>query len=348
MASPDLVAIDEEHQQLESSTQKLAADLAQLHHRGQSSREFQAIEVQETHLLTSCLRDVATFVDGYTSQGLLTDMGNSLLARVGWRPGRRELVTVAIELLQSIEKRTEEYKTDVMAQSEECTDIFAKASNNKKSLESLSYILSYRDAHVAGEIDNTCERQENCSQELAEDEIRVAYHEEKHLQARKKEARWRKVRADPRFETQIVLDGQREIARLEDETARLNLSLTELLVSAQRTNKLSNLNRKLCDQSEQMIQDSKTLAMDAEHVLNSARAVLIQLSDLNELMNLLSEVNHDRLTDEKDSMKRLLLAIQASITPLTTNMKQSYLVTDGPAATITKDIEDELPWLGAL
>lgn len=70
-----------------------------------------------------------------------------------------------------------------------------------------------------------------------------------------------------------------------------------------------------------MIQECKELAAEAEHMRNSARQVLMQLSAINDQMMLLSKRRRECLREQKDRIKKTLLTIQAAIEPIFTGRR---------------------------
>ena len=113
-----------------------------------------------------------------------------------------------------------------------------------------------------------------------------------------------------------IKEAELEVQQVQEERGKINTQLAALRSTAARGSKLSSQNNDLCDLSKRMIQQCKELAAEAEHMRNSARQALMQLSAINDQMMILSKLRHGDLKEQKDHIKITLLSIQAAIEPL--------------------------------
>ena len=77
--------------------------------------------------------------------------------------------------------------------------------------------------------------------------------------------------------------AKREFERVQKEQDCLSSGLSTLRSTANHMMQLSSQNNNLYDRSRRMIEESKKLAIEAEHMRNSAREVLLLLSDCYDL-----------------------------------------------------------------
>lgn len=142
-----------------------------------------------------------------------------------------------------------------------------------------------------------------------------------------------------------IKEAELEVERVQEERDELIAQLAALSSTADRASELSFQNHDICDQSERMMQECKELAVEAEHMRNSARQVLMQLSEINNQMMLLSKTRRERLEEQKDSIKETLLSTQAAIEPLVTGRR---LADSGTVRMLTLDHgQDKTPSLDA-
>ena len=111
------------------------------------------------------------------------------------------------------------------------------------------------------------------------------------------------------------------IRRADLQVLQLNAQSDALRSTAVHASKLSTRNHDLYDQSERMMQESKELAVEAEHMRNSARQLLTLLFEVNDQVMLLPKTQRGRLEEQKDRIKRELLSIQSAIEPIATGGK---------------------------
>ena len=200
MASNDLRALEKRCQSIASTTENLANDLAQLQNQGLDMTNFQAIQSRECRLLASTLPNAAKSVQSYHPKSLLASMKTVLVAEGGWRSATfkvsneaQTFLTLAIELIKTIERRVEDYKRKVTVQSEVCTYFFAKASSNKSNLESLGDLISTHKNATSREIGVTRQRLSKCNHELAEDQKQLSLARHIETKAFKRKKHWKKV-----------------------------------------------------------------------------------------------------------------------------------------------------------
>lgn len=193
--------LQSKHQDLRSTTNKLADELTELRHRSQDLLNFRTFHPQESRLLTNTLRGAINSVEKYHPQSWLQRTRNKLLTGSDYtpdivslsRPVQGPLVHV-IELLQTAENRTEEYKKKVTEHSEECTGSFASATSNKVTLDSLARHIGYCRDRISAETDRTNNNLSSSMQELkGKKEYQRLFHMIEN-DAQRKEERWKKVR----------------------------------------------------------------------------------------------------------------------------------------------------------
>ena len=128
--------------------------------------------------------------------------------------------------------------------------------------------------------------------------------------------RWKECNA----EDAAVLIGEVElqVQQVQEERDKLNAQSAILRSTAGHASELFTRNHGLYVQSERMTQKSKELAVEAEHMRNSARQLLTLLSDVNDQMMLLSKTRRGGLEEQKARIKRELLSIQSAIKPIAT------------------------------
>ena len=201
MAMANASELESNYRDLALTTEKLADEFTRLQHRSRNLLEFRALQPQESHDLTLSLCDAINSLEAYDPQGWLHGMRNKLLASRDYaidiiglaRPSQGPLVRT-IELLETAENRTEEYKRRVTEQSQECTSTFARATSNKVTSDSLArYIGDCQDRTFAniGQVNKKLSRS---MQELEENKewLRILYMIGD--DAQQKERRWKKVR----------------------------------------------------------------------------------------------------------------------------------------------------------
>ena len=113
-----------------------------------------------------------------------------------------------------------------------------------------------------------------------------------------------------------IKDAELEVQQVQEERDRINTQLAALRSTVDRGSELSSQNNDLCDVSKRMMQQCKELAVEAEHMRNSARQALMRLSAINDQMMILSKMRHGDLEEQKDHIKKTLLSIQAAIEPI--------------------------------
>ena len=86
-------------------------------------------------------------------------------------------------------------------------------------------------------------------------------------------------------------EAKREFERVQKEQDCLKSCLTTLRSMADYIRQLSSLNSYLSHQSSRMIEESKELAVEAEHMRNSARKVLFLLSDCYDYLGTVSKIH---------------------------------------------------------
>lgn len=131
--------------------------------------------------------------------------------------------------------------------------------------------------------------------------------------------------------------------RVQGKHDELNAQLAAFSSLADRASELSSKNYDIHDESERMMQNSKELAAEAEHRLNSARQMLRQLSAINDQMMLLSKRRSER-QEQNDRIKEKLLSIPAVIESILTGR----LANSGTARMLMLDHgQDRTPSLDA-
>ena len=131
--------------------------------------------------------------------------------------------------------------------------------------------------------------------------------------------RWKEVNAEAA--AAWIRRAELQVQQVQEERDVLKSQSAALRSTAVHASKLSTRNHDLYDQSERMMQESKELAVEAEHMRNSARQLLTLLSEVNDQVMLLPKTQRGRLEEQKDRIKRELLSIQSAIEPIATGGK---------------------------
>ena len=200
MAATSLLELESRFQDISSTTEKLADELTGLRHRNQNLQDFRAFQPQESRLLTNALRDAINSIEEHNPQSWLQSTRKFILDGRDYTTNIISLKTPnqgplgrAIELLQTAEKRTEEYKRKVTGQSEDCTSTFAKATSNKAASESLATHISNCRDRTSAEIGRINEKWSSSTRDLKENKesLRISHMFGNDTQRR--DERWKKV-----------------------------------------------------------------------------------------------------------------------------------------------------------
>ena len=201
MAAADVSKLESKYQDLALATEKLADGFTELQHQNQNLMEFRAFQPQGSRDLILSLDDAINSVEAFDPQGRLYGMRSNLLTGRDYaidiislrKPGQGPLVRT-IELLQTAENRTEEYKRRVTEQSLECTSTFARATSNKCTSDSLARHIDDCQDRTSADIWRVNKKLSSSVRELKESKESLRVFHTIEDDAQRKEKRWKKVR----------------------------------------------------------------------------------------------------------------------------------------------------------
>ena len=201
MGAADISELESKYQNLGLAIEKLATGFTELQHRSQNLMEFRAFRPQESRDLTRSLCDAINSVEAYDPRGCLHGMRSKLLTGGDYaidiislkRPGQGPLART-LELLQTAENRSEEYKRRVTEQSLNCTSTFAKATRNKCTSDSLARHIENCQDKTFADIGRVNKKLSSSMRELEQSRELLRMFHTIEDDAQRKEKRWKKVR----------------------------------------------------------------------------------------------------------------------------------------------------------
>ena len=200
MAATSVLELGSRYQDITLATKKLADELTGLRHRNQELLDFRAFQPQESRFITNALRDAIISVEEHNSQSWLQGMRRLILDgrdyasnAISLRTPNQVPLVRAIELLQTAENRTEEYKRKVTGQSEDCTSTFARATSNRVASESLTTQIDICQDGTSAEIDRLIEKWSRSTRDLRKNKESLGLFQMIGSDAQRREERWKKV-----------------------------------------------------------------------------------------------------------------------------------------------------------